>query len=74
MNPTTCDTAYLGGIEINHVHVVAEQVAFFYPALLLLGQLVEHLAQMLPQPAVQHLAAAFGNENYVVLALPAGVA
>jgi hypothetical protein len=47
---------------------------FLNPAFLLLGQLSKYLAQMLPQLAIQHFAAAFRNENHVVLALPAGVA
>jgi hypothetical protein len=46
------------------VHVVAQQVAFFIPAFLLLGQLSKYFAQMLPQLAVQHFAAAFRNENH----------
>ncbi len=39
-------------------------------ALSLLGQLLEHFAQMRPKALVQHLPAALWDENNVVLALP----
>jgi hypothetical protein len=54
--------------------MVDQQMPFLNPAFLLLGQLSEYLAQMLPQTAVQHLAAAFRDKNYMVLALPLRVA
>jgi hypothetical protein len=38
-------------------------VAFFNPALLLLGEAPEYLAQVLPKLLVQRFATAFGNEN-----------
>ena len=52
------------------MHVVRHQMAFFNPALLLLGEAPEYLAQMLPKLLVQRFATAFGNENHVVFALP----
>jgi hypothetical protein len=56
------------------VHMVSHQMAFFNPALLLLGEAPEYLAQVLPKLLVQRFATAFGNENYVVFALPFAVA
>jgi len=53
---------------------VGLQMPFHNPALLLLGQLVKHFAQVLTQIAVQNLSAAFGDKNNVVLALPFRVA
>jgi hypothetical protein len=49
-------------------------MAFFNPALLSLGEVPEYLAQMLPKFLVQRFATAFGNEDYVVFALPFAVA
>src|SRR5260370_25989853 len=40
-------------------------MAFFDPALFLIGQLAEHLSQMLAQALVQHLPASLGDENNV---------
>jgi hypothetical protein len=37
MKPTTCDTAYFGGIEIN-MHMIGHQVPFLDLRLLLHGQ------------------------------------
>jgi len=58
----------------HHVHMVGLKMPFLDAALLLLGQSSEHLAQMLVQASVQHLPAAFRNENDVVPALPFRVA
>ena len=49
-------------------------MAFFNPALLPLGETPEYLAQVLPKFLVQRFATAFGNENYVLFALPFAVA
>ena len=49
----------LGWNRDHHVYVVAQQVPFFDPAFLLLGQFPEHLAQVLAELPVQHLASAF---------------
>jgi hypothetical protein len=54
--------------------MVSLKMPFLNPTLLLLGQLAEHLAQILAQRSVQHLPAAFRDKNYVVLALPFRVA
>jgi hypothetical protein len=54
--------------------MVRQQMPFFDPALLLLGKLPEHLAQMLPKTAVQDLPAALRYKYNVVLALPLRVA
>jgi hypothetical protein len=56
------------------MHVVGLQMPFHDPALLLLGQLVKHFAQILTQIAVQNFPAALGNKNNVILALPFRVA
>lgn len=53
-----------------HVHVVGQQVSFLDAALLLLGQPLEHFAQMAPQLNIQRFAAKLGYKHYVVLALP----
>jgi hypothetical protein len=44
-------------------------MAFLYPALLLLGQLVQHLTQTPSQLPVRHLAAALRHEIQMVLVL-----
>src|SRR6266567_3548621 len=54
--------------------MVGQKMPFLDATLLLLGQPAEHLAQMLAQTPVQHLAPAFRDKNNVVLALPLGVA
>src|ERR1700761_5621539 len=51
----------------HHVDMVRQQRTFFNPALSLLGQLTEHLAQVLAKTAVQHLPAALRYKYYVVL-------
>jgi nucleoside-diphosphate-sugar epimerase len=48
--------------------------AVLNPALLLLCEAPEYLAQVLPKTAVQRFPWAFWNENYVVFALPFAVA
>ena len=70
IKPTTCETAYFGGIEI----VVRHQVPLFDPAFLLLRQLAKHLSEVLSQLSVQRLPAALGNENNMIFALPLAVA
>src|SRR5262245_32524661 len=57
-----------------HVHMIGEQMPFLDVALLLRGQLAEHLSQVLPQRAVERLAAALGDKHDVVFALPDRVA
>jgi hypothetical protein len=47
---------------------------FLNAALLLLGQLAEHLAQMLAQRFVQHFPAAVRDHDNMILALPFRVA
>jgi hypothetical protein len=54
--------------------MVCLKMPLFNPALSLLGQLLEHFAQMLPKALVQHLPVALRDENNVVLALPFRVA
>jgi hypothetical protein len=49
-------------------------MTLFNPALLLFGEAPEYLAQVPPKFLVQRLATAFGNEYYVVFALPFAVA
>jgi hypothetical protein len=49
--------------------MVGEKMAFLDSALLLPGQPLENLAQMLPQLGVKLLTPILGNENRVVLAL-----
>ena len=48
--------------------MIRQQMTFFDPALPLLGQLTEHLAQMLTKTAIQHLPEALRYKYYVVLA------
>jgi hypothetical protein len=47
---------------------------FQKPALLLLGQTTEYLAQMLSKTDIQHAATTLGDKGYMVFALPYGVA
>jgi hypothetical protein len=54
--------------------MVGKQVPFLNAALLLLGQLAKHLAQMLAEAPVQHLSPALRYKNNVVPALPLRVA
>ena len=49
-------------------------MTFLNPALLLLGEAPEYLAKVLPKATVERLAAALGNENHMVFALPLAVA
>jgi hypothetical protein len=53
---------------------VSQKMPFLNAAFFLLGQLSEYLPQVLAKASVKHLAAAFGDKNNVVLALPPGVA
>jgi hypothetical protein len=62
------------GRDRDHDDMIGEKMTFFNPALLLLGQFPEHLAQMSAQIAIKHLPAAFRGKNNVVLALPFRVA
>lgn len=57
-----------------HVHMVDHQMPFFKSALLLLGQVPLHFAQMRPQALIQYLAPAFRNEHHMAFALPLGAA
>jgi hypothetical protein len=54
--------------------MVGQKMPFLDPALFLLGQLSEHLAQMPAQISIQHFAPTFRNKNNMVLALPLRVA
>src|SRR5438876_3186178 len=58
MYPTTLDTAYFGGIDSNHVHVIRHQMPFLDPTLLLLRQSTEHL----PQDAAAVARTALGGD------------
>jgi REP element-mobilizing transposase RayT len=64
---------YIKGKSAIHLARVF-QMAFFNPALLPLREVPEYLAQVLPKLPVQRFATAFGNENYMVFALPFAVA
>ena len=56
------------------VHMVDHLMPFFDPALLLPGQLSEHLTQVRSQFLVQGLATAFWDKHDVIVTLPLGVA
>jgi hypothetical protein len=58
----------------HHVNIIQHEVTFFDPALLLQGQLAEHISEMLPQFPIKYLPAVLGNEHNVVFALPFRVA
>jgi hypothetical protein len=60
----------LRGNRNHHVHVVAHQVPFLDPALLLPRQLVEHLAEVLPKLRVERLPAALRDEHDMIFAFP----
>ena len=48
IKPTTGETAYFSMIEIiMYVNMIQHEVTFFDPALLLQGQLAEHISEML---------------------------
>jgi hypothetical protein len=49
-------------------------MTFLNPALLLLGELAKNLAQMLPKLSVKNLTPTLRYENYMIFALPSGVA
>jgi hypothetical protein len=57
MYPTTCDTAYFGGIEIR-MCTWSNQMAFLNLAFSLLSQIAEYLAQMLANGFVKYFPAA----------------
>ena len=56
-----------------HVHVVRHQMPFFDPAVLVPGQVVKHLAEVLPKPVAQGAAAILRRENNELFGLPLGV-
>jgi hypothetical protein len=64
----------LGWNRDHHVHVIRQKMTLLDPALLLLGQLPEHLPEMRPQLRIQRLSPALRNEHDVVFALPFRVA
>src|SRR5580698_1809969 len=53
-----------------HVHMVAHQMAFFNPALLLHSQSPKYLPEMFSQTHVQRFATTLRDEHHVVFALP----
>jgi hypothetical protein len=57
-----------------HMHMILHQVAFFYPALLVLRQLLEYLPKMRPEFFVQRLSSALGNEYHMLFARPSAMA
>ena len=67
--PITCATEYFGGID-KHVDVIRQQMPFLHPTLPLLGQTPQHVPQVVPQAAIQGLAAILRDENDVILTLP----
>jgi hypothetical protein len=52
------------------MHMVRHQMALHNPALFLLGQAAENIAQMLSYRFIQNSPSAFREEGYVVFALP----
>jgi RecG-like helicase len=46
--------------------MVGHQVAFLDPTLLLLGQPLEHFAQVFPQLNIQRFAATLGDKHHVM--------
>ena len=65
MNPTTCDTAYFGGIRKKHMHMIGQQMAFLDPCLLLLRQFAKHLSQLAAQFQIQRFASIFRYKHSV---------
>ena len=53
-----------------HVDVIRQQMPFLHPTLPLLGQTPKHVPQVVPQAAIQGLAALLRDENDVILTLP----
>ena len=53
-----------------HVDVIRQQMPFLHPTLPLLGQTPQHVPQVVPQAAIQGLAAILRDENDVILTLP----
>ena len=56
----------------HHMHMIRHEMTFLDAALLLYGQLAEHLAQVTSQLHIQRLPAALGNEHHLVFAVPLG--
>ena len=54
----------------HHVNMIRHEVTLFDPALLLQGQLAEHISEMLPQFPIKYLPAVLGNEHHVVFDTP----
>src|SRR5262245_30262724 len=63
----------LRGNREQHVDVIRAQMPLLHLALLLAGQLPEHLAQGGAQLAVQRLAPPFGDKDHVIFAFPFGM-
>lgn len=57
-----------------HVNMIGPHVPFRYLALILNGQVTQHLAKVLTQPTIQNLAPAFRYSNQMVLTFPLCVA
>ncbi len=64
----------LGRDGDEHMYVIHHEMALHHIALLLFGQLSEHLPQLLAELLVERLLSAFWNPYRMVLALPYGVA
>src|SRR5690606_11356833 len=58
----------------HHVHMVAHQMPFLDPALLLLGQPPQDLPHVLPQLPIQNLPPILRYEDHVVFGLQPGMA
>ena len=56
------------------MHMVGLQVSFQHPALLLPGQIMQHVAKVFPELAIEHLPPAFRDPHDMELAFPFGVA
>src|SRR5271155_3222562 len=70
MYPTTCDTAYFGGMESKLMHVIWHQMPFLDVRLLLRRELTEDFPEMPPQFLIQHLTAALWNKHNMIFAVP----
>ena len=64
----------LGRDGDQHMHMVGLQVSFQHPALLLPGQIMQHVAKVFPELAIEHLPPAFRDPHDMELAFPFGVA
>jgi len=58
----------------HHVHRIDHEVAFLNSIFLLLRQIAEHLAQMVPDLTIEHLPPTLRNKHNVVFARPLRVA